>query len=112
MTNAINNDTDKYETYGDELDYILQQDDRFVWTEMDSDEGISIVSGYHLVNRLNYYITNKPWTDDIEIPVCIDKECDCMSEGQAIMDCNECGGSGYITIWIDTREEMEQIYGA
>lgn len=101
----------QFETYGDELQYVLQQDDKHIWTEMDGDEGVSIVSGYHLVNRIQYYITVKPWDDLIEIPVSIDKECDCMSEGEGIIDCDECRGNGYITIWIDTREEMEEIYG-
>ena len=101
----------QFETYGDELHYVLQQDDKHVWTEMDGDQGVSIVSGYHLVNRIQYYITVKPWEDLIEIPVSIDKECDCMSEGEGILDCDECRGNGYITIWIDTREEMEEIYG-
>ena len=101
----------QFETYGDELQYVLQQDDKHIWTEMDGDQGVSIVSGYHLVNRIQYYITVKPWEDLIEIPVSIDKECDCMSEGEGILDCDECRGNGYITIWIDTREEMEEIYG-
>lgn len=101
----------QFETYGDELQYVLQQDDKHIWTEMDGDQGVSIVSGYHLVNRIQYYITVKPWTEDIEIPVSIEKECDCMSEGEGILDCDECRGNGYITIWIDTREEMEEIYG-
>lgn len=101
----------QFETYGDELQYVLQQDDKHIWTEMDGDQGVSIVSGYHLVNRIQYYITVKPWTEDTEIPVSIDKECDCMSEGEGIIDCDECRGNGYITIWIDTREEMEEIYG-
>ena len=114
IPNHITGDCDtscSFETYGDELHYVLQQDDKHIWTEMDGDQGVSIVSGYHLVNRIQYYITVKPWDDFIEIPVSIDKECDCMSEGEGILDCDECRGNGYITIWIDTREEMEEIYG-
>lgn len=101
----------QFETYGDELQYVLQQDDRHIWTEMDGDNGVYIVSGYHLVNRIQYYITTKPWKEDIEIPVVAYKECDCVSEGEANIDCSECDGNHYITIWIDTREEMEEIYG-
>ena len=101
----------QFETYGDELAFVLAQPDNTIWTEMDGDQGVSIVSGYHLVNRIQYYITKKPWTEDTEIPVSIDKECDCMSEGEGIIDCDECRGNGYITFWIDTREEMEEIYG-
>ena len=100
-----------FETYGEELEYVLQQDDKNVWTEMEGMEGISIVNGYHLVNRLCYYITVKPWTKDVEIPISIDKQCDCMSEGDAKIDCGECGGVGYMTFYIDTREELEMIYG-
>ena len=114
IPNHITGDCDtscSFETYGDELHYVLQQDDKHIWTEMDGDQGVSIVSGYHLVNRIQYYITVKPWDDFIEIPVSIDKECDCMSEGEGMLDCDECRGNGYITIWIDTREEMEEIYG-
>ena len=103
----------QFETYGDELHYVLQQDDKHIWTEMDGDNGVYIVSGYHLVNRIQYYITEVPYDPEYsyEIPVSIDKECDCMSEGEGILDCDECRGNGYITIWIDTREEMEEIYG-
>lgn len=106
----------QFETYGDELQYVLQQDDKHIWTEMDGDQGISIVSGYHLVNRIQYYITKKPWTEDTEVPISIDKQCDCQEAIDIDLDspvyCNECeSGEGYITIWIDTREEMEEIYG-
>jgi hypothetical protein len=100
-----------FETYGDDLQYILQQDDKHIWTEIEHDEGVTIVAGYHLVNRLQYFITIKPWTDDVEVPISIDKECDCMSYGDAKIDCSECNGNGYITIYIDTREELEQVYG-
>ena len=114
IPNHITGDCDtscSFETYGDELAFVLAQPDNTIWTEMDGDEGVSIVSGYHLVNRIQYYVTEKPWDDFIEVPVSIDKECDCMSEGEGIIDCDECRGNGYITIWIDTREEMEEIYG-
>jgi hypothetical protein len=115
IPNHITGDCDtscSFETYGDELAFVLAQPDNTIWTEMDGDEGVSIVSGYHLVNRIQYYITTKPWEDFVEVPVSLDKECDCMSEGDANIDCDECRGNGYITIWIDTREEMEEIYGA
>ena len=112
IINSITGDEQyQFETYGDELAFVLAQPDNTIWTEMDGNEGVSIVSGYHLVNRIQYYVTKKPWDDLIEIPVSIDKECDCMSEGEGIIDCDECRGNGYTTIWIDTREEMEEIYG-
>jgi hypothetical protein len=102
-----------FETYGEELEFVRSQPENTIWTEMDGDQGVSIVSGYHLINRIQYYITEVPYDPEYmyEIPVSIDKECDCMSEGEGIIDCDECRGNGYITIWIDTREEMEEIYG-
>jgi hypothetical protein len=101
-----------FETFTPDVTFVSSHPDNVIWTEIDSGEGISIVSGYHLVNRIQYYITEKPWTEDTEVPISIDKECDCMSDGDANIDCNECDGNGYTTIWIDTREEIEQIYGA
>ena len=55
---------DKFETYGEELDYVLSianTEPARVWTLVDGDDGnLYITSGYHLVNRLNYFITKKP----------------------------------------------------
>jgi hypothetical protein len=107
-----------FETYGAELEFVRSQPENTIWTEMDGDQGVSIVSGYHLVNRIQYYITEVPYDPEYmyEIPVSIDKECDCQEGIDIDLDspvyCNECeSGEGYITIWIDTREEMEEIYG-
>lgn len=49
-------DTDKeyaFETYGDELDFVLQQDDKNIWTI--HDDG-TVQNGYWLVNRLAYIV--------------------------------------------------------
>ncbi len=65
---------DKFETYGEELDYVLRIADtepRRVWTLVDGDDGnLYIVDGYHHVNRLNYFITEKPLEGDgyMEVP--------------------------------------------
>lgn len=60
-----------FETYGIELGYVLAtadlEPDR-VWTLVDGDDGTYIVNGYHLVNRIAYFITEVPNTSgDIEI---------------------------------------------
>jgi hypothetical protein len=53
-----------FETYGIELGYVLAtadtEPDR-VWTLVDGDEGTWIVNGYHLVNRISYFITEVPY---------------------------------------------------
>ena len=38
-----------------------------VWTLVDTDEGLVIMSGFHFVNRIDVYITEKPFKEEIEI---------------------------------------------
>jgi hypothetical protein len=70
---------------------------------MDGDDGVYIVNGYYLVNRIQYYITNVPWTEDISITVCTYKECECWNEDTAEGDpnCDVCYGDGNVTVWED-----------
>ena len=50
-----------FETYGDELAFVLQQNSNCIWTYMDNDNGrLCFSSGYHLVNRLGYVISTVP----------------------------------------------------
>jgi hypothetical protein len=47
-----------FETFGIELDFVRSRDPLKVWTYMDSEDGGTvIVDGYHLVNRIGYFIT-------------------------------------------------------
>jgi len=67
---------DKFETYGEELKFVRSvnaTEPNRVWTLIEGDSGnLWIVNGYHFVNRLNYFITEKPYDGDyIEIPYCI-----------------------------------------
>lgn len=103
MVNSITNEGISYETYGDEEDYVSQQDERHVWTEVDGDNGVYIVNGMHYVNRIQYYITNKPWNDgeNITITVCEYVTCSCYNEEEqeGNPDCDECNGDGNYTDW-------------
>jgi hypothetical protein len=106
MTNHLTGDCKtnySFETYGDELDYVTQQDEHHIWTEMDGDNGVYLVNGFHYVNRIQYYITNKPWNDgdDICITVCEYVTCSCYNEDteQGNPDCSECNGEGTYTKW-------------
>ena len=58
-----------YETYGNELDYVNTQLNKHVWTWVDTEEGDAILSGKHWVNRIGYFITEKPWTEATEVLV-------------------------------------------
>jgi len=61
-----------FETYGEELDFVRQQDPRTVWTFLDGDDGdLFVISGYHFVNRIGYLISTTPIPDDLIIQVTI-----------------------------------------
>ena len=58
-----------YETCGAELEHIKLQSKSFVWTIIEGEESLMIVSGIYLVNRLGYLITAEPWQDDIHVEI-------------------------------------------
>jgi hypothetical protein len=64
------NEGDKFETYGEELDFVLKvayTEPKRIWTLVDGDDGnLYIASGYHLVNRINYFITHNPCEQEYE----------------------------------------------
>ena len=75
MDNHITkNGDDKFETYGEELKFVRSihfTEPNRVWTLIEGDSGnLWITNGYHFVNRLNYFVTKKPFesADDIEVP--------------------------------------------
>jgi phosphate-selective porin len=56
-----------FETYGIELGYVLgvaSHRPNTVWTYVDGDEGTYVTNGYHLVNRIGYFITSVPYDDE------------------------------------------------
>jgi hypothetical protein len=77
-TNKFSKDPDQqmYETYGEEGDWVARFDPHYVWTYLDVEGGTVTVEGYHFVNRIGYFITEKPWLDgtsyeiDLEMDVC------------------------------------------
>ena len=65
-----------FETFGEELEFVRQQDPRTIWTLMQGDDDVDyLVSGYHLVNRIGYLISTVPVPDGIDIQVRLVKEC-------------------------------------
>lgn len=61
-----------YETYGAELEHIRRQPETHVWTVIDGENGLVIASGFHLVNRLGYILTESPVNADACIEVALD----------------------------------------
>lgn len=48
-----------------EFDQVKDHPVNTVWTVVDTDENHWIaVPGFHIVNKLGYVLTTKPWTDD------------------------------------------------
>jgi hypothetical protein len=70
IKNAINPDSGwngtMFETYGEELNFVLKQDPHNIWTWWDVDGGSELVAGYHLVNRIGYFITEEQWTGPMD----------------------------------------------
>jgi hypothetical protein len=103
-----------FETYGEEVEFVKAQDPKHIWTEVDGDEGSYIISGWHFVNRIHYYITENPWEDEYtEIPTWCYRPCDCQDEtedGEYNPECPECD-EGLVDIDCDTVEALKQIYG-
>ena len=65
--NASFNDGEQgymFETYGDEVEFVKSQDSNRIWTYSDGDDGGTYISdGYHVVNRIGYFVTAVPYDD-------------------------------------------------
>lgn len=106
-----------FETYGEDVEFVQKADNKHIWTEVDGDSGAYIVSGYHYVNRIQYYITENPWDDEwTEVPTWMERQCDCLDkddfDDMNPVYCDECEErEGYISIPCETVEDLKQIYG-
>jgi hypothetical protein len=79
VQNHINEDASwdgvMYETYGEEYDYVTKVasvQPHKVWTWVDGDNGTYIINGWHMVNRIGYFITQVPCEFDDQIEVRVD----------------------------------------
>ncbi len=50
-----------FETFGAEHEFVRKQPEANVFTLMD--DGITVVPGWHFVNRLGYFVVEVPWTE-------------------------------------------------
>jgi hypothetical protein len=68
-TNASFNGT-MFETYGDEVAFVKKADPAYIWMYGDGDDGGSYIwNGWHIVNRIGYFITEVPCPPDTTIQV-------------------------------------------
>jgi len=62
-----------FETYGEELNFLRQQDPRFIWTVIDADDCHPyVVSGVRFVNRIGYLVSLVPIPENTLIVVRLD----------------------------------------
>ena len=96
-----------FETFGKEVEFVANYDNKYVWTRLQGDMSDLICAGYHYVNRLGYYITEVPWEDEMDYALLsVEVECECYNEegyddgelGKA--DCPECEGYGLVTKYV------------
>lgn len=59
------NEEFRFETYGKELDYVKSVDNKYIWTQVITENEESwIIPGQHWVDRFGYYITEIAWEDE------------------------------------------------
>jgi hypothetical protein len=68
---ADNGQGGMFETYSPDIDHILSlandpNNAKRIWTMIDGDDGMYLIAGYHLVNRIYYIVTMEEWTDEDE----------------------------------------------
>lgn len=55
-----------FETHGEELEFILRQDTRRIWTLLDDEYGdLFLLSGFHVVNRIGYLLSRECVASDV-----------------------------------------------
>jgi hypothetical protein len=59
-----------FETYGAEVAFVKKADPAYIWMYGDGDDGGSYIwNGWHIVNRIGYFITEVPCPADTTIQV-------------------------------------------
>lgn len=75
-------------------------DPKHLWTFVQGDMSMWILPGFHWVNRLEYYVTKEPWTDEDEDLVLCSGDFDCP-EHEGSYDCTpfcrNCEGEQTVT---------------
>jgi hypothetical protein len=108
--NQFRKDPDEimFETYGEEVEFVQNYDNKYVWTSLQGEMSDLVCAGYHYVNRMGYYITEVPWDNEDDYALLsVEVECECYNEdgyedgemGKA--DCPDCEGYGLITRHLD-----------
>ena len=113
INNHLSSDPDEFmfETYGEELEFVRNYQFNNVWTYEQAEMSMIISNGYHLVNRIGYYLTEVPWKPDTIYTVILseDVECECYDEeawdngereDAGDPNCKKCEGYGLVTEYL------------
>ena len=60
-----------YETYPPDIDIVKSYDNNQVWTLIEVEDKRYLIPGFHVVNRLGYFLTSNIWTN-VEQEILID----------------------------------------
>jgi hypothetical protein len=61
-------------TYGEEFEFVRQQNPARIWTLIEADGVLYAESGLHFVNRLGYFVAETPVQDGEGVSFCLSDE--------------------------------------
>ena len=95
-----------FETYGKELEFVKAQKPNTIWTYGDGDDGSYIWSGWHIVNRIGYFISTVPFdeTKDYQIQIS-------SNDIYVCPNCNEEWEDEVAALHYDKFEDLEKCAG-
>jgi len=95
-----------YETYGEEVEYIASlANSKRVWTFIEAEDNVYFVTGMHFVNRLGYFVTTEPYTEEYEVLLGNHKGDDMLTDVEPI-DLFWGNEKQYILNALDTYKEV------
>jgi hypothetical protein len=84
-----------FETYGDEVEFVKSQSPDKIWMYGDGDDGGSYIwNGWHIVNRIGYFVTEVPCPPNTTIQIQV---------GDSPEECEKCG------VYIYDPEEDDHV---
>ena len=106
-----------FETYGDEVAFVKEQDNAHIWMFGDGDDGGGYLwNGWGFVNRIGYFITEVPCPIDTTIQVLVSppwfycENCDAELEDEGGLINNKFGGFDfYACPECATPEQLKEI---
>lgn len=108
-----------YETFGKELEYVVSvvndrdKGEKYIWTEIEVDNGREIVAGFIQENAYLYYVCAVPNFLPVSQKVVWEyqDDCTCSADGIDPEDCDICLGDEYMPVQFNFREDIVRYFG-